>query len=54
MIASENTIIHFGPSLYSDDKTYSYCMEHLWTIYLEREDKILTLGLVGKMVVSPP
>ena len=35
---------------------YSYCMEHMWTIYLEREKiKVLGLvGLVGKRVVSPP
>ena len=34
-------------------KTHSYCMEHMWIIYLEKE-RLKVLGLVVKRVVSPP
>ena len=44
------------PSLYGADKTNSYCMEHIWTIYLEKERSwlFLHIGLMGKMVAPPP
>ena len=43
------------PSLYGDDKTHSYCMEHIWTIYLEKERSwlFLHIGLMGKNGCSP-
>ena len=37
----------YGSSLYGDDKTYCYGMEHLWTKYIEREYKSLTPWYCG-------